>query len=67
MICEWGDMAQKEMKRRNYRDRRKLLKMMNMFTVLFVVMVSQKYAMLQPIRLYTLKIYAVDVMSIVFQ
>lgn len=49
------------------RDRRKLLKMMNMFTVLFVVMVSQKYAMSQPIRLYTLKIYAVDVMSIVLQ
>lgn len=57
-----GDMAQKEMKRRRL-QRRKLLKMMNMFTVLFVVMVSQTYAMSQPIRLYT----AVDFMSIVFQ
>lgn len=57
-----GDMAQKEMKRRRL-QRRKLLKMMNMFTVLFVVMVSQTYAMSQPIRLYT----AVDFMSIVLQ
>lgn len=47
------------------RDKRKLLKMMNMFTVLFVVMVSQKNAMSQSIRPYTLKIYAVDVMPIV--
>lgn len=62
-----GHGKEEDEKKELQRDRRKLLKMMNMFTVLFVVMVSQTYAISKSIRLYTLKIYAVDFMSIVVQ